>query len=44
MIREAVRRQHMDGCFSISRVDFTANKKTTGRAKGAADIEALGGE
>ena len=28
----------------ISREDFIANKKATGRAKDAADIEALGGE
>jgi hypothetical protein len=30
--------------FFISRDDFIANKKATGRAKDAADIEALGGE
>jgi len=30
--------------FFLSRDDFIANKKATGRAKDAADIEALGGE
>ena len=30
--------------FFISRDDFIANKKATGRAKDAADIEALGGQ
>ena len=30
--------------FFLSRDDFIANKKATGRAKDAADIEALGGQ
>jgi len=30
--------------FFISREDFIANKKATGRKKDAADIEALGGQ
>ncbi len=30
--------------FFISREDFLANKRATGRAKDAADIEALGGQ
>ncbi len=43
-------RNKVPGCYAeipvffISQADFVANKRATGRAKDAADIEALGGQ